>query len=246
MHNAGFEALDLDYVYVAFEPPGIESALHAVRALGMCGASISKPYKEAALAHVDAVDPVAASIGAINTVKNDDGALHAFNSDWIGAVRALREVTELKGRSVAIVGAGGAARAVAYGLLTEQCAPIVYNRTAERGRQLAEALGVPFGGDPSEMAGNDVDIVINATSVGFNAPGDDVPVPDAVLARRPVVLDAVFQPAETAFVARARRHGCVVALGTRMLLHQGAFQFELFTGREAPLEAMERVLQPSS
>ena len=238
MHNAGFVHLGLDYVYVAFEPEDIAAAVLALRALDIRGSSVSKPFKEAILPFLDDLDDTARAIGAVNTVHNDRGRLVGYNSDWVGALRALREVTEIRAKRVAILGAGGAARAVAYALKEQHAAVTVFNRSVDRASRLAADLGVLSGGALSDFSPEHFDILVNATSVGFTPHSSESPLDPRQLDGHLVVLDAVFNPARTKLLDDAKQHGATTISGLRMLVHQGAFQFELFTAAEAPIEVM--------
>ena len=246
MHNAGFETLGLNFVYLAFEPEDLKGAIRGMKALEIRGFSVSKPYKEQVGQYLDTIDPIAKKIGAINTILNEKGKLTGFNSDWIGAIRALEEVTELKNLNVAILGAGGAARAVGYGLLEKGSKVTFFNRTAEKGEQLAQVLNCNFGGniDSFNPSGN-FDILINATSVGFFPNVSDSPVEIDQLSSNLIILDAVFNPAETVLLQMAKQIGATPVSGLRMLVHQGVFQFELFTGEKAPFAEMESALAES-
>lgn len=246
MHNAGFKELGLNYIYLAFEPEDLKGALTGMRALEIKGFSVSKPHKETILPLLDELDPIAERIGAVNTVLNTDGHLKGFNSDWIGAAEAIKEKGNLRGANVALLGAGGAARAVAYGLKQEGASITIFNRTVERARVLADDLGVGYGGSLSELdaiASNSV--IINATSVGFHPDTMNSPLPKNALHSNHLVLDLVFNPKETIFLTNARDQGCQVVYGTRMLVLQGAFQFRLFTGVDAPLNVMQDALEES-
>jgi shikimate dehydrogenase len=241
-HNAGYRALGLSYTYVAFAIERTEEAILAMRYLGIRGFGVSMPHKMAVMQYLDRLDETAQEIGAVNTVVNDGGRLTGYNTDWIGAVGALREQTALAGKRAVVVGAGGAARAVVYGLARHGSDVTVYNRTSERGQALSEALGVRFGGDLNALGSvRDYDILVNATSVGFQAPGDSV-IPPSMLSEGKVVLDVVFMPPVSKLVQQARARGCAAISGTRMLVHQAAYQFQLYTGQEAPLDVMERAL----
>ena len=242
MHNAGYRALGLPFTYVAFAIERTEEAILAMRYLGIRGFGVSMPHKIRVMQYLDRLDETAQEIGAVNTVVNDDGFLTGHNTDWTGAVGALEEKTVLKGKRAVVVGAGGAARAVVYGLLRRGCEVTLYNRTASSGQALAEGLGVRYGGDlcALEAAGN-CDVLVNATSVGFHAPDDSVILP-SLLSEGKVVLDVVFVPPVPRLVREARARGCVAISGTRMLVHQAAYQFQLYTGQEAPLAAMEQAL----
>lgn len=241
-HNAGYRALGLPYVYVAFAIERTEEAIQAMRYLGIRGFGVSMPHKMRVMQYLDRLDETTREIGAVNTVVNDDGCLTGYNTDWTGAVGALEEQISLEGKRAVVVGAGGAARAVVYGLVRRGCDVTLYNRTVDKGQALAEALGGRFGGDLGALeAAGDCDVLVNATSVGFYAPGDSV-VPASILTEGKIVLDVVFMPPVSRLVREARARGCVAIPGTRMLVHQAAYQFQLYTGREAPLEAMEQAL----
>ena len=242
MHNAGYRALGLSFTYVAFAVERTEKAILAMRYLGIRGLGVSMPHKVRVMQSLDRLDETAREIGAVNTVVNDDGCLTGYNTDWTGAVGALEEQAALDGKRAVVVGAGGAARAVVYGLLRRGCEVTLYNRTASKGQALAEDLGARFGGGLGALeAAGDYDVLVHATSVGFHAPDDSV-IPPSILADGKVVLDVMFMPPESRLVQDARERGCVAIPGTRMLVHQAAVQFWLYTGHEAPLAAMEQAL----
>lgn len=145
IHTAAYQALDLDYTFVCFGVENPELAVQAIRTLGIRGMSVSMPYKAAVMPFLDEIDPAARAIGAVNTINNQNGRLIGYNSDFIGAVRALQEATDLNGQKLALLGAGGAARAVAYGAKQAGAQVTIFNRSAERGKALAQDLGVDFG-----------------------------------------------------------------------------------------------------
>jgi shikimate dehydrogenase len=213
-----------------------------MRALGIRGFGVSMPYKQQIMALLDALDPLAARIGAVNTVVNDGGRLTGYNTDALGAARALSEVRPLAGARVLLLGAGGAARAVAHALKEGGAMVTVANRTLDKARALAESSGATPA-DLGEVArAGDYDVVVNATSVGMREVDARSPVPEEAIRAGQVVMDIVYKPMATALVQAARRRGAVAVHGGRMLLHQAAGQFELYTGAKAPLEAMEAAL----
>ena len=243
MHTAAYHALGLDYVYVAFGTEDTAGAVAAMRALGLRGLGVTMPHKVRIIDCLDAVDDDARAIGAVNTVVNDDGRLTGHNVDWLGAVAALREVIEPAGRRSAVVGAGGGARAIAYGLSREGARVTLFNRSRERGEALARALGLPFAGPPEALlAAEPFDILVHATPVGFHVP-DECLIPAAVLRPPLVVFDAVPIPIETALLRTARAAGCVTLPGIRMQLHQAMLQFRLYTGATPDIRVMEDALR---
>ena len=189
---------------------------------------------------LDQVDETAGRIGAVNTVINDHGCLKGINTDWTGAMLALEEQVALSGRSALVVGAGGSARAVCMGLAQGGAKVHVANRTERKARELAELFNGTWSGLDG-MGEVEADILVNTTSVGMNQ--DLSPVAPELLPRFQVVMDLVYCPLETRLLREARAAGCATVDGTRMLLLQGAAQFQAWTGKEPPLEVMGRALE---
>lgn len=243
IHNAACRALDLDFVYMAFGVTDLRKAIEGVRGLGIRGLGVSMPFKQEVIQYLDHTDETARTIGAVNTICNENGKLTGYNSDWIGAVRALEEKTSIDGKKVVLVGAGGVARAIVYGVKKKGGRIVVFNRTLEKAKQLVADFGIELGGGVEEVSREkDYDILINATSVGSHPNIGDRIFPDSVLRPGKVVLDVVFNPPETALIKAARSAGCSTIPGYRMLVHQALFQFELYTGQKAPFEVMEKAL----
>lgn len=243
MHLAGYRALGLAFTYVPFAVTDVEGAVRGMRALGIRGLGVSMPYKQEVLPLVDALDPVAARIGAVNTLVNEGGRVTGHNTDWIGAVRAVEEVTALEGKRVLLLGAGGAARAIAFGLRERGAAVRIANRDREKAARLAAEVGAAAAAlDEAAFAG-DHEVIINATSRGMAEVDARSPVPEEALRPGIFVMDIVYKPMRTALVEAAERRGAVAIHGGRMLLHQAAEQFRLYTGQPAPLAAMDEALQ---
>jgi len=245
MHNAAFEQLGLNFAYLAFRVTDVEGAVRGVRALGLRGLSVTVPHKVSVIPFLDEIDPVARAIGAVNTVVNDDGRLKGYNTDWTGFVRSLEAHVPAAGRRVALLGAGGAARAIAFGLREKGATLTILNRAEEidMARALAAEIGCPFGDLDRIDAVTGANIVVNATSVGM-APLQDRTVIDAsLLSPDQVVVDIVYNPMETRFLREARARGCRTVPGYEMLLLQGVTQLELWTGKAAPVELMRSILK---
>ena len=247
IHNAAYSELELDYTFVYFGITDPAAGVEAIRTLGIRGMNVSMPFKSAVIPLLDQLDPAARKIGAVNTIDNRDGVLTGYNTDYIGAVKALEEQTELAGTRVALLGAGGAARAVSYGLVQKGARLTVYNRSIRPGRLLAEEFSLDFGGSLDEFPGcSEFDIVVNCTSVGFQA-GDECPLAEQMFESTPspdsIVMDVVFLPPQTRLLKLAERAGCTVVQGVRMLLHQACGQVELYTGCRAPVKVMEEVME---
>jgi shikimate dehydrogenase len=195
------------------------------------------------MAALDTVEETARQIGAVNTlVFAADGKVSGHNTDWIGAVRALEPCLDLQGVRVLVLGAGGSARAVGFGLRQAGAEPVIANRSRERGLALSQDLDCDFVPlDEAETIA--AQVLVNTTSVGMVPHQDQSPFPAAALARFQVVMDIVYAPRTTRLLAAAMEAGCMVVDGLAMLLHQGAAQFELWTGEPAPLAAMDRALR---
>lgn len=237
MHNAAFRLLGVDAVYVAFRVSDVTAAVAGIRAMGIRGASVTIPHKIAVLGLLDTVSPEASTIGAVNTIINRDGHLFGDNSDGRGAVAALKRHTPLNRRHVAIIGAGGAARAVAVAAAAEGCRISILNRSTAAGEALARAVDGdyrPLG----EGRINDCDILVNTTPVGMTPHDSLSPLPAAVLKPSMIVMDAIYNPRETRLLKEARRIGCRTIDGVDMFVAQGAMQCEWWTGQPAPVALM--------
>jgi len=271
MHNAAFTALNLNWRYVAFdvEPAALPEAIRGARALGFCGLNLTVPHKLLAVELVDALDASAQTWGAVNTIRFEGRApdgqwrplrefpeapppetrAHGFNTDADAIVRDLRESLglELVGRRVLVLGAGGAGRAAALRLAEENVSELfLVNRTAAKAEAVAREIAArrPAVRIRLGYPGGDVDLVLNATSLGLAA-GDPPPWEERQfqLRRARAVYDMIYRPAETPLLQAAKAAGCHTANGLGMLLHQGAAAFELWTGRPAPLAVMRRALE---
>jgi shikimate dehydrogenase len=252
MHNAAFDAMGLDYRYVAFAvpPPALRDAVRGLRALGMVGANVTIPLKELVIPYLDDVSEEARMIGAVNTIVSRNGRLLGHNTDAQGFLRSLREDTGVtaKGGRFLIVGAGGAARAVAAGLaMSGARGVVVVNRSVQRALGMARRFrrlfpAVEWIGRPLEElpAARTIRAVIQCTSVGMR-PEDPSPVPVQWLEPRVAVYDLIYHT-RTALVREARAVGAPCAGGVGMLVHQGAQAFALWTGRRPPIDVMRRAL----
>lgn len=242
MHTALFRAFGLDYTYVAFGTEDTQGAVAAMRALGIRGLGVTTPHKVRIMSLLDAIDPTAQAIGAVNTVINDAGRLTGFNVDWIGAHDALSEGLDIAGCTAAVVGAGGGARAIAFALVRAGAQVSIYNRGAEAGQALAKNLGARYAGAAAALAdAPPYDLLAHATPVGFHDPGAML-IPPSALKPGMVVFDAVAQPPDTRLLRAAQAAGCRTIAGVRMQLHQAGRQFELYTGRKPELAIMEQAL----
>jgi shikimate dehydrogenase len=239
MHNAAFRELGLNAVYVAFPVADLAQAVAGLRGLQIRGASVTIPLKEEIIPLLDELDPQAAKMGAVNTVVNRDGRLMGYNTDWLGALRALEEKTDLAGKRVLILGAGGASRAIAFGIMEKGGQVAITDVDRDRALALSRQIWVEVVA-PDYLSQYPADILINATPVGMEPKTGDIPIDPDLLGRFQVVMDIVYKPLETRLLHEAGAKGCQVIDGLRMLIHQATEQFTLWTGRPAPLEVMAR------
>lgn len=253
--NAAFRALGLDACYLAFDvaPGALPIALGGLRAAGAGGLNVTVPHKEQALALAAEADGAALRAGAANTLVPCPGGWRAYNTDIAGFLRAVEEEVGFRppGRRALLLGAGGAARGAAVGLLQAGIQEIlVANRNRARAEKLASDLVEGAGGNrvtvaelggPGGYALGAGDLVVSATPAGLAAEAR-WPWPLAAFAPGVAFFDMAYGPGETPLVDQARRAGFRAASGRRMLLHQGAAAFELWTGAQAPLAAMEEAL----
>lgn len=250
MHNAAFRALGMDCRYVAFEVAQdmLGAAVNAIRALDLGGVNITIPHKENVIPFLDSVSEEASFIGAVNTIKNENGKLTGFNTDGRGFMRSLSESgIPVKGKKVLLIGAGGAARAVGYYLCREAATMYVCNRGLERGAALAadlnnatgnvKSIGKDTFSDRDFLSG--IDIIVNTTSLGLKQ-GDPLPIDTSLLKPSHILCDLIYK--ETTMLKEAAGMGCRTLNGAGMLLWQGVFAFEIWTGVMPPVEIMKGVL----
>ena len=241
MHDAALCRMKIAGKYLPFCIQDIASAVRGMRETGMRGASVTIPFKVAVMAHLDEVDSDALAIGAVNTIVNDNGRLKGFNTDWIGLVQSLREVTDIKGRVFAILGAGGTARAAVFGIQREDGIPVIVNRNVARGESLAREWACPFY-PLTELGMVRADCLVNTTPVGMMPSTDESPVSGAILVNYRWVMDVIYNPLKTRLMRDAEKAGCITIPGLGMFVHQGAEQIRLWTGQEAPRELMKQVV----
>lgn len=250
MHNAAFEALGLDAIYLAFRVAehDLGDAIRGAKSLGIAGLNVTIPLKEKALAFVDA-DDIASRIGAINTIDFSTDTPTGYNTDGIGALTVLKErVGEIRGKEVLILGAGGAARAIAFYLDTEGARLTIANRTEDRAAMLASSLHnadfISLSEEELKRHIKDADILINTTSVGMYPRADATLVNAGMMHSRLVVFDIVYNPAETKLLREAKKAGVQTIIeGVKMLVYQGAASFRIWTGMEPPVEVMEAAVR---
>lgn len=247
IYNAAMEALGLNYLYVPMVVNDLGKAVEGIRHLGIAAAGVTIPYKISIIPHLDELDEESRLVGAVAVVVNQNGKLIGGTTDGKGAVKALREKTEVAGKRVALIGAGGAARAIAFSLTQQGGKLTVLNRVEEidMAESLGKAVGCPWGDfSKLEATVSDADIVIQTTPVGMaNSPlaGKSV-LPPSLLRPELTVMDIITNPRRTPLLDAAEAKGCAVVYGERMLLWQAVYKFKLYTGVEPPVEVMEQAM----
>ncbi len=246
MHNANFREKKLDFIYMPFKAKKeeLKEFINNFRKFGFVGASATIPHKVEVMKYTDKIDKTAKQIGAVNTIVNKNGKLVGYNTDYYGAVEALKEKTKLKNKKALVVGAGGGARAVVYGLKKENSSVTIINRTIEKARILAKEFNVEY--DNIKNMKNFIknnEIIINTTSVGMAPDTNESIINGNNLIKGKIVMDLVYKPSETKLIKLARKSKCRVITGDRMLIYQAIGQFKLWTGQEPSFKSMEAALE---
>jgi shikimate dehydrogenase len=254
IHNAAFAHLKLDFVYMAFQVKKQElgNAISGVRGLGIHGLNVTMPHKNAVISYLDELDSTAKFMKAVNTILNDNGKLKGFNTDGVGALKALKENdVNLNGKKLLLLGAGGAANAIAFQAAQEVEELVILNRTPEKAKKLAEALQKKFGKTIEENSLSasiikeelkNSEVLINATSVGMHPNVDQSLVEPSWLRPDLCVMDIIYNPLETKLAKDAKSKGAKVISGVEMLVYQGAASFEIWTNQAAPIKVMKQAV----
>jgi shikimate dehydrogenase len=233
--------MGLNAAYTAFEVKNLEEAVSGIRGLGIRGVSVTIPFKTKVIAFLDQLEGEAKTIQSVNTIANEDGKLIGHNTDWSGALEALEERVDLKGKKVFLLGAGGTARAVAFALKKRDCQVFVFNRSLEKSRRLADELGfiyLPLSALHG-VAGIDAPVIINATSVGMVPMDKESIFPEELLRPGMVVMDVVYRPQRTKLLRVAEERRCQTIDGLEMLARQGASQIEIWTGQKPEISQIK-------
>jgi len=239
MQNAAFQARRMNAVYLPFLVGDLRDFLRAIKPIGIAGFSVTIPHKQAILSHLDGCDPLAAAIGAVNTVVvRGGGRLYGYNTDYIGVLRALEPRIPLRASRVLIVGAGGAARAAAFALTRAGAAVCVCSRRPKTAAALAKAVSgyaIPH----SRLRNEFFDAIVNATPVGMHPRTQDSPLDRSHLNCR-LIFDTIYRPRETRLLQMAAARGIETVSGFEMFVAQGTAQFEIWTGKRAPADVMRK------
>ncbi|MFX0002894.1 MAG: shikimate dehydrogenase [Candidatus Hodarchaeota archaeon] len=254
MHNAIIKDLALDFIYLAFNiyPNNLKFAIKAFKTLNIKGINVTIPFKQKIIRFLNEIDPIAQKIGAINTIKNENGYLIGRNTDAEASKKALHNTGyNISGTNVLLLGAGGAARALGYSLANEVNKIVIVNRTEKRAEKLSRELKQNFGikTEKKKYIKNvlkeemkKADMLINTTPIGMYPNINESPVPSEFLHKELIVFDVIYNPLETKLVKEANEKGCKTLGGLDMLVHQGATAFEWWTNKKPNVNLMKKVI----
>lgn len=240
MHNSLFKENKINAIYLAFNINNIETGINAVRELNIKGVSITIPYKEKVIEFLDVVDPEAKEIGAVNTIINNNGKLFGTNTDWSGGIKPLKQFG-IKDKRVGVIGAGGAARAIAYGIKKNQGDLTIINRNQKNGEHLSSIFNCSFL-SLAKIGEKDFDIIVNTTPLGMTPDIKNSPFDKKYLKKNMIVMDVVYNPLETQLIKDAKNQGCTTIDGLSMFINQGVKQFELWTGIKPNIPIINELL----
>ena len=254
MHNAAFKSVGLDHIYVPFnvKTEELEDAINGARAMGIRGLNVTIPHKTEVIKYLDYLDIAAGLIGAVNTIEFGENGAIGHNTDGIGAIRAIEDVTPVKGKKIMVLGAGGAARAISFQLLLNEAESLVIsNRTIEKAQELKddliekldqEVITTDLGID-LERELEDTDILINTTPIGMYPNINHKPLVTADMMHKDLIVnDIVYNPLKTGLIMEAEKAGAKTISGIKMLMYQGIESFRIWTGIEPPVEVFQSAL----
>ena len=240
VHNAGYRALGLNFMYKTFAINDIKGAIIGVRSLGIRGCSVSMPFKEKVIPFLDRLDPLAKKIGAVNTIVNDNGRLIGYNTDVIAVEKSLKPLQIKNDKDIIIFGAGGVSRAILVALKNLKLKNItVTNRTTRKGERLAKEFNVNFI-QWSKRENVKAEVLINATSIGMLPNVFSSPISKNKIKNSQIVMDVVTKPPKTKLIKIANKQGKITVDGLKLSLYQAFTQFKLYTGRNPPIQVMQK------
>lgn len=240
IHNDLFKKYKLNSVYLNFQVDDLGDFMKNFSNL-LSGFSVTMPHKEKILHYLNGIDKTAKKIGAVNTVVNNNGKLKGYNTDIIGAIKSIESKTKIENKNVVILGAGGAARAIALGILGKKGKLTILNRTVEKAEKLAKEFNCNFG-SLQDFDKIKTDILINTTSVGMHPNINETPI-NAKFIKNTTVFDAIYNPEKTKLLQEAEKNNCIIISGKEMFINQAAEQFKLWTGKEADINFLRGILK---
>jgi shikimate dehydrogenase len=251
IQNAAFKKLGINAVFTAFEVKNIKNAISAMKALDIRGASITIPFKIQAVEYVDKLDPLARDIGSINTLYNNNGKIYGYNTDGIGALEALvKNGVKIKGSRILLLGNGGSARAIAFTLLNGGANVTIAGRNKKKILKLIndikkkhKNIAYILNDEINKDYMTNINTIINSTPLGMTPDTDNMPIKSDLILKKHTVFDIVYSPHTTKLLKTSKGKGCKIIHGIEMLVNQGAKQFNIWTGKQAPVSAMKKAVK---
>ena len=242
IHNAGYEALGLNFFYKAFKTDHLENSIKGVRALQIRGCSVSMPYKEKVIEYIDELDLSAKQVKAVNTIVNVNGKLIGYNTDVVSLKKCLKKISKNKNQTIFVLGAGGMSRAVLVALDYLKMKNImITNRTMSKGKKIAKEFDLEF--IPWKNRNNiQADIIINSTSIGMYPIILESPLSDKMIKKSKIIVDVVSNPIKTKLIKIAIKNKKNIILGTDLAFEQAITQFKLYTNKKAPILEIQKAL----
>ncbi len=239
IHNLGFGKLGINAVYMKFQVDNLKEFVEYFKKQNVLGFSVTIPHKVEVMKYLDDIDAHAKSIGAVNTVVSKNKKLIGYNTDCQGAIAALKAKTSVKSKNIAVIGAGGSARAIVYGLKKENANITIFNRTVKNARLLADEFNCHYW-QLKDIGNFNYDILINTTPIGMHPKSGEIPISPASIRKNTIVFDIVFNPYKTRLLLEAEKRKCTIIPGFEMLVNGAIMQFELWTGKKAPEQLMRK------
>ena len=240
VHNAGYNALGLNFIYIPFSVNDINSTINGIRALNIRGCSVSMPFKEKVIPLLDKLDPIAKRAKAVNTIVNDKNCLIGYNTDVIGVKKCLQPLNINENKKIIVLGSGGVAKAILVALkILKFKNVIICNRTLKKGKKIAKENNVKFI-KWSERNDFDVDIIINATSIGMYPNHNQIPISEKSIKNSEIIMDVVASPINTKLIQLSNKYKITSINGFELAFHQACEQFKLYTGKNPPVDIMKK------
>ena len=240
VHNAGYNALGLNFIYIPFSVNDINNTINGIRSLNIRGCSVSMPFKEKIIPLLDKLDPIAKRANAVNTIVNDKNCLIGYNTDVISVKKCLQPLNINKNKKIIILGSGGIAKAILVALKMLRFKNIIIsNRTQKKGKKIAKENNIKFI-KWSERNCFDANVIINATSIGMYPNYNQIPISEKSIKNSEIIMDVVASPINTKLIQLSKKYKIISVNGFELALYQACEQFKLYTGKNPPVDIMKK------
>ncbi len=254
MHNSAYKDMDMDYKYVAFhvQPENLKNVVTAAKTFNIQGLNVTIPYKTDIIKYLDEIDPTAKKINAVNTLQFRNGIVKGYNTDGMGAIKAIENHTDIKDKNILVLGSGGASKAIVFTLTTKNPSTItIANRTQENAQKLINNINKEADfyntsyqpiNETNDII-NDMDIIINTTPIGmYPNENQNPPINTEKINSKHTVMDIIYNPLETQLLKKSKSNGAQTIPGTEMFINQGIESYKIFTGKTPTYESFEKPL----